>query len=84
MFSLNIFPSNYEPKQLSFSFFSFSFLEPFCCCVYSLVLQRRASKGDQKADVTRHKGDKGLSHFNVQPEWNANSKQCMTKSKLNL
>ena len=82
MFSLNIFSSNCEPKQLFF--FSFSFPEPFCCYVYSLVLQHWASKGDWEADVTRHKGDKGLSRFNVQPEWNANSKQCMTKSKLDL
>lgn len=49
-------------------FFSFSIPIPFCCCVYSLVLHHRASEGDKEADVTRHKGDKGLSHFNVQPE----------------
>lgn len=59
--------------------------------VCSLVLQRCASIGrlergrewgGERRDQTQ--GDKGLSHFNVQPEWNANSKQCMTKSKLDL
>lgn len=80
MFSLNVFSSNYEPKQVSF-FPPSPFPEPFCCCVYSLVLCRCASRGGWEADVTRHKGDKGLSHFNVQPEWNANSKRCVTQSK---
>lgn len=57
--------------------------------VCSLVLQLCASigkggreQGGERRDQTQ--GDKGLSHFNVQPEWNANSKQCMTKSKLDL
>lgn len=34
--------------------------------------------------MARHKGVKGSSHFYAQPEQNANTKQCVTKGKLDL
>jgi hypothetical protein len=67
-----------------FFFFLFLFLNHFAAVFAAWNCSTVLAEGDEEADMTRHKGEKGSSHFNVQPEWNPNRKQCMTKSKLDL
>ena len=83
MFSFNILSSNCEPKQPLFFCVFFFFLNHFAAVFIAWYCSAGLAR-ETTEDVTRHKGDKVLSHFNVQPRWNANSKQCMIKGKLNL
>lgn len=61
-------------RLLSSHLFLCSSSHPPCSILLFFAAWYRSAvlaQGDQGRDVTRHKGDKGLSHFSVQPEWRA-------------